>query len=142
MVHGFDSISIRQILAMTCSVLAAGSLNRVPHSIQIFLLLTLKKRFLLNCVHLLLVHHSAQLSHTWSDLSRSLKVMIQKTKVLIYFILVFSYTYFWLGYLVDVTYSTSQELTLVVFFTKFVVSLQPLSKSRSVLPIAPGLLHC
>ena len=34
----------------------------------------------------------------------------------------FSYTYFWFGYLAGVTCSRSQELTLVVFFTKFDLS--------------------
>ena len=48
MVHGFDSISITEFPAMICSVSAEGSLNRVPHSIQIFLLLTLSKSFLFN----------------------------------------------------------------------------------------------
>ena len=48
MVYGFDSISITQFPAMICSVSAKGSLNRVAHSIQIFLLLTLSKSFLFN----------------------------------------------------------------------------------------------
>ena len=48
MVRGFDSISITQFPAMICSVSAEGSLNRVAHSIQIFLLLTLSKSFLFN----------------------------------------------------------------------------------------------
>ena len=46
MVHGFDSISIAQFPAMICSVSAEGSLNRVAHSISMFLLLTLRKSFL------------------------------------------------------------------------------------------------
>ena len=51
MVHGFDSISIAQIAAMICSVSAEGSLNRVAHSIYIFLLLIFSKSFLFNlCV--------------------------------------------------------------------------------------------
>ena len=48
MVDGLDSISITQFPAMICSVSAEGSLNRVAHSIQIFLLLTLSKSFLFN----------------------------------------------------------------------------------------------
>ena len=44
--------------------------------------------FCLICVHLLLVYHSAQLSHTWSDFSRSLRVMISETRVLFHFIIV------------------------------------------------------
>ena len=44
--------------------------------------------FCLICVHLLLVYHSAQLSHTWSDFSRSLRVMILETRLLFHFILV------------------------------------------------------
>ena len=44
--------------------------------------------FCLICVHLLLVYHSAQLSHTWSDFSRSLRVMISETRILFHFILV------------------------------------------------------
>ena len=47
MVHGFDSISIAQCPAIICSVSAEGSLNRVAHSIWMFLLLTLSKPFLL-----------------------------------------------------------------------------------------------
>ena len=63
-------------------------------------------------MHFLLVYHSAQLSHTWSDFSRSLRVMISETRILFHFIPVllsstslnqqcwhyFSYTYFWFGY--------------------------------------------
>ena len=48
MAHGFDSISIRQCPAMIFSVSAEGSLNRVAHSIQNFVLLTLGKSFLFN----------------------------------------------------------------------------------------------
>ena len=48
MVHGFDSISITQFPAMICSVSVEGFLNRVAHSIQIFLLLILSKSFLFN----------------------------------------------------------------------------------------------
>ena len=51
MVHGFDPISITQFPVMIGSVSAEGSLNRVAHSIQTFLLLTLSKSFLFNlCV--------------------------------------------------------------------------------------------
>ena len=39
-------------------------------------------------MHLLLVHHSVQLSHTWSDFSRSLRVMISETRALFHFIMV------------------------------------------------------
>ena len=44
--------------------------------------------FCLICVHLLLVYHLAQLSHTWLDFSRSLIVMISETRTLFHFILV------------------------------------------------------
>ena len=46
MVHGFDSISIAQFPAMIWSVKAEGSLNRVVHSIYLFLLLILTKSVL------------------------------------------------------------------------------------------------
>ena len=39
-------------------------------------------------MHLLLVYHSAQLSHTWSHFSCSLRVMISETRILFHFILV------------------------------------------------------
>ena len=48
----------------------------------------------------------------------------------------FSYTYFWFGYLASVTCSRSQDLTCFLC-----IICSPLSKSRSILPIAPGLLH-
>ena len=48
MIHGFDSISIIQFPAMICSFSVEGSLNRVDHSIYIFLLLTSSKSFLFN----------------------------------------------------------------------------------------------
>ena len=90
--------------------------------------------FCLFCVHLMLIYHSVQRSHTWSDFSHSLRVVISETKILCHFILFFfiidfdeadlmqwwyyfSYTYFWFEYLVGVTCSRLQELTLVVFFT-------------------------
>ena len=38
---------------------------------------------------LLLVYHSSQLSHTWSDFSQSLRVMISETRILFHFIPVF-----------------------------------------------------
>ena len=41
------------------------------------------------CVHLLLVYHSTQLSHTRSDFSRLVRVMISATRILFHFILVF-----------------------------------------------------
>ena len=88
MVQGFDSISIAQFPVMICSVSAEGSLNCVAHSIYMFLVLTLSKSFLLFCVHLMLVYHSVKLSHTWSDFSRSLRVMILETRILCYYILV------------------------------------------------------
>ena len=83
----------------------------------------------------MLVYHSVQHSHTWSDFSRLLRVMILETRILCHFILVlftinefdeaadmqcwhyFSHTYFWFGHLVGMACSRSQELTLVVFFT-------------------------
>ena len=40
-------------------------------------------------MHLLLVYHSTQLSHTWSDFSRLVRVMISATRILFHFILVF-----------------------------------------------------
>ena len=46
MIHGFDSTGIVQFSAMTCSDSGEGSLNRVAHSIYMFLLLTLSKSFL------------------------------------------------------------------------------------------------
>ena len=49
MVDGFDSIEITQFPAMTWSISAEGSLNRVvAHFIYIFLLLPLSKSFLFN----------------------------------------------------------------------------------------------
>ena len=44
--------------------------------------------FCLICLHLLLVYHSAQLSHTWSDFSHSLRGTISETRILFHFILV------------------------------------------------------
>ena len=44
--------------------------------------------FCLFRVHLMLVYHSVQLSHTWSDFSRLLTVMISETRILCHFILV------------------------------------------------------
>ena len=43
------------------------------------------------CVHLMFVYHSVQLSHTWSDFSRLLRVMISETRILCHFILVYYY---------------------------------------------------
>ena len=80
-------------------------------------------------MHLILVYHSVQFSHTWSGFSRLLRVMISEIRILCHFILslmkqlacnvdiislirIFSF-----GYLVGVIYSMSQELTLVVFVT-------------------------
>ena len=40
------------------------------------------------CLHLLLVYYSVQLSHTFSDFSHLLKVMISETTILCHFILV------------------------------------------------------
>ena len=39
-------------------------------------------------MHLLLVEHSAQLSHTWSDFSHLLRVMISEARILFHFVLV------------------------------------------------------
>ena len=88
MVHGFDSISITQFPAMICSVSAEGSLNRRLTRFRSFFFWLWGNHFCLICVHLLLVYHSAQLSHTWSDFSRSLRVMISETRILFHFILV------------------------------------------------------
>ena len=82
----------------------------------------------------MLVYHSVQLSHTWSDFSLLLRVMISEARIFVSFhsgfIIIdfdeaadmqcwsyFSYKYFWFGYLVGVTCSRLQDLTLVVFFT-------------------------
>ena len=85
MVHGFDSIRIAKFPAMICSVSAEGFLNHVTHSIQMFLLLTLSKSFLLN---LCAFNACLPLRHTWSDFSCLLRVMISETRILCHFILV------------------------------------------------------
>ena len=81
MVHGFDSISI----------------THFPLWLLSFVLLTRFRSFFfwlrvnhncLICVHLQLVYHSAQLSYTWSDFSRSPRVMMSETRILFRFILV------------------------------------------------------
>ena len=87
-VNGFDSISITQFPAMICSVSAEGSLNRRLTRFRSFFFWLWGNHFCLICVHLLLVYHSVQLSHTWSDFSRSLRVMISETRILFHFILV------------------------------------------------------
>ena len=134
MVYGFDSISITQFPAMICSVSAKGSLNRVAHSIQIFLLLTLSKSFLFNlCAFAACLPLSSAQSYLvrFQPLVQSHDIGNQNF-VSLYsgFIIIdfdeaaemqwwyyFSYTYFWFGYLVGVTCFRSQGLTLVVFFT-------------------------
>ena len=134
MVDSFDSISITQFPAMICSVSAEGSLNRVAHSIQIFLLLTLSKSFLFNlcafaaCLplrsaqpYLVMFQPLAQSQ----EIGNQIFVSLHSDFIIIDFDEAagiqcwhyFSYTYFWFGYLIGVTCSRSQELTLVVFFT-------------------------
>ena len=44
--------------------------------------------FCLFCVHLMLVCHSVQLSHAWSDFSHLLRVILSETRILCHFILV------------------------------------------------------
>ena len=149
MVHGFDSISITQFLAMICSVSVEGSLNRVA-------LLTSGKSFLFNlCAFAACLPLSSAQSYLvrFQPLAQSHDIGNQNFVSLHSgFIIIdfdeaadmqcwhyFFHTYIWFGYLVRMTCSRLQELTLVVFFTKFVLSSQPLSKSRSVLP---GLLDC
>ena len=127
-------LSITQFPTMTCSVSAEGSLNCVAHSIRSFFFWLWANNFFLIGVHLLLVYHAAQLSHTWSDFSRSLKFITPETLLFVslhsVFIIIdfdeaanmqcwhyFCCTYFWLGYLVGMTSSRSEEPTLVVFFT-------------------------
>ena len=142
MVHGFDSISITQFPVMICAVSAEGSLNRVAHSIQIFVLLTLSKLFLFNlCTfaaslplslaqsYLVIFHLLAQ-SH---DIGNQNFVSLHSGFIIIDFdgtadMQCYHYSsnvYFWFGYLVGVTCSSSQELT----------------NTHSVLPIASSMLH-
>ena len=64
------------------------SLNRRLTRFRSFFFWLWGNHFCLICVHLLLVYHSVQLSHTWSDFSRSLRVMISETRILFHFILV------------------------------------------------------
>ena len=133
MVHGLDSISITQFPTMICSVSAEGSLNRVAHSIQIFLLLTLSKSFLFNlCAFAACLPLSSAQSYLvrFQPLAQSHDIGNQNFVSLHSgFIIIdfddtadmqwwhyFSYTYFQFGYLVGVTCSRSQEPTLVVFF--------------------------
>ena len=134
MVHSFDSISITQFPAMTCSVSAEGSINYVAYSIQIFLLLTLSKSFLFNlCAFAACLPLSSGQSYLvrLQPLAQSHSIGNQNFVSLHSgFIIInfdeaadmqcwhyFSDTYFWFGYLVDVTCSRSQQLTLVVLFT-------------------------
>ena len=71
-VHDFHSISNAQFSATSCSVSAERSLNRVPYSIQVFLLLTLSKSFLFDfmCIWCLYTTHS--------DFNHLLRVWYQK----------------------------------------------------------------
>ena len=84
-VHGFDSISTAQFPGIICSVSAEGSLNCIAHSIRCFLFWLWVNHFCLFCVYLMLVYHSVQLSHTWSDFSRLLRVMILETRISFWF---------------------------------------------------------
>ena len=129
-----DSISITQFPTVICSVSAEGSQNCVAHSIQIFHLLTLSKSFLFNlwvfagCLpvssaqpYLVRFQLLAQ-SH---DIRNQNSVSLHSGFHIIDFHEAagmqcwdyFSYTCFWFRYLVGVSCSRSQELTLDVFFT-------------------------
>ena len=98
--------------------------------------------FCLFCVHLMFVYHSVQLSHAWSDFNRLLRVMISETRILCQLILtcnvvIISFTRIsgldiWLTWLV-----TGTDASCV-----YCIICSPLSKLHSILPIAPGLLHC
>ena len=55
-----------------------------------FLLLTLSKSFLFILSAFVFVYHSVQLSYTWTDFSRLLRVMVLETRILCRFILVLS----------------------------------------------------
>ena len=133
MVHGFDSIRIAQFPAMIYPVSAGGSLYRVSHSIQIFLLLTLSKSFLLSvCAFAACLTLSSAQSYLvrfqpltlYHDIGNQNFVSLYSGFIIIDFDEAvgmlcwhyFSYTYFWFRYLVEVTCSRSQELMLVVFF--------------------------
>ena len=87
MVHDFDSIGIAQFPLVICSVSAEGSLNCVAHSIRCFFFWLWVNYFCLFWVHLMLVYNSVQLSHTWSDFSRFLRVITSETRILCHFIL-------------------------------------------------------
>ena len=88
MVYGFYFISITQFPAMICSVSAKGSLIVLLTRFKSFFFWLWVNHFCLICVHLLLVYHSAQLSHPWSDFNCSLRVMISESGILFHFILV------------------------------------------------------
>ena len=88
MVHGFNSISIAQSPAMICSVSAEGSLNVLLTRFRCFFFWLWANHFCLICGHLVLVYHLVQLSHTWSDFSILLRVMILETRILCHSILV------------------------------------------------------
>ena len=64
------------------------SLNRRLTRFRSFFFWLWGNHFCLICVHLLLVYHSVQLSHTWSDFSHLLRVMISETRISFHFILV------------------------------------------------------
>ena len=134
MVHGFDSIGIARFPTMICSVSAEGSLNRVAHSIQMFLLLTLSKSFLfILCAFDACLPLSSAQSYLvrFQPLARSHDIGNQNFVSLHSDFIAsdfdktadmqcwyyFSYSYFLFGYLVGVTCSRSHELTLLVFFT-------------------------
>ena len=81
MVHDFDSISITQLydlLSFSRTLPTCVLLTRF----RSFFFWLWVNHFYLICVHLLLVYYSAQLSHTWSDFSRALRVMISETRIL------------------------------------------------------------
>ena len=67
---------------------AESSLKHVPDLIRSFFFWIWVNHLCLICVHLLLVYHSHQFSHTRSDFSRSLRVMISETKIFFHLILV------------------------------------------------------
>ena len=88
MVHGFDSLALHSFpLWLAQCQQKATYIVLLTWFISFFFWLWVN-HFCLIWVHLLLVYHSAQFSHTWSDFSRSLRVMISETRILFHFILV------------------------------------------------------
>ena len=106
----------------------------------------------------MLVYHSVQLSHTWSDFSRLLRVMISETRILCHFILVLlSSTLMkqltcyvdiislisilvWIFSERDLFQVTGTDASCVLYI--ICSHSITLSNLCSVPPIASGLLHC